>query len=96
MLKNFVIVKHLLDGGKYLFFVPKKIALAAGDKVVCNTARGTDQLGVCCCDSFLADPEIMYPLFGTAEKNMKYVTGRIEYSKFTDALEEEAEEQEQG
>ena len=46
MLKNFVIIKHLQDGGKYLFMVPKKIDLEAGDKVMCDTSRGADQLGV--------------------------------------------------
>lgn len=89
MLKNFVIVKHLQDSGKYLFQVPKKIALEAGDKVVCDTSRGKDQLGVCCCDTFLADPQVVCQLFGTQESQLKYVTGRVEYKLFSDALEEE-------
>lgn len=89
MLKNFVIVKHLENSGKYLFFVPKKISLSAGDQIVCNTKYGEDQLGVCCCDSFLAKPEVVCPLFGVSENNMKYVTGRVEYERFEEALEEE-------
>ena len=94
MLKNFVIIKHISDNGKYLFKVPKKISLEAGDKVVCDTSRGNDQLGVCCCDSFLADPKIVCPLFGTQPKVLKYVTGKVEYEKFEDAMEEDEEETE--
>ena len=91
MLKNFVIVKHLQDNGKFLFYVPKKISLEAGDNVVCDTSRGPDQLGVCCCDSFLANPEVVCPLFGTQQKVMKYVKGRVTYSQFDDEDEEEEE-----
>lgn len=94
MLKNFVIIKHISDNGKYLFKVPKKISLEAGDKVVCDTSRGADQLGVCCCDSFLADPETVCPLFGTQPKVLKYVTGKVEYEKFEVAMEEDEEETE--
>lgn len=89
MLKNFVIVKHLQDNGKFLFYVPMTIELRAGDKVVCDTSRGNDQLGVCCCDSFTADPEVVCPLFGTQPRVMKYVTGTIEYLRFE--IEEEKE-----
>lgn len=81
-MKNFVIVKHMSDSGKYLFYVPKKISLEAGDKIVCETARGKDQLGVCCCDSFMADPAVVCPLFGTQENVMKYVTGKVEFERF--------------
>lgn len=92
MLKNFVIIKHIQDGGKYLFRVPKGVNLEAGDKIVCDTSRGTDQMGVCCCDSFMADPEIVCPLFGTQPKNLRYVTGIVDYRKFEYAMEEEEEE----
>lgn len=92
-MKNFVIIRHLENGGKYLFYVPKKISLYAGDKVVCETSRGGDQLAVCCCDSFLADPAVVCPLFGTSESNMKYVTGKVEYERFeTEKNEDEYEE----
>lgn len=93
MLKNMVIVKHLQDNGKFLFYVPKGIELTAGGKVVCDTSRGNDQLGVCCCDSFTADPDVVCPLFGVSPKGMKYVTGRIEYEKFEEALNEEEYEE---
>ena len=89
MLRNFVVVKHIQDSGKYLFYVPKNVSLSAGDKVVCDTSRGNDQLGVCCCDSFLADPAVVLPLFGTQEKNMKRVTGYVSYEKFEEAYAEE-------
>ena len=89
MVKNFVIVKHISDNGKYLFRVPKGVLLEAGDKVVCDTSHGKDQLGVCCCDSFLADPEVVNPLFGTSAKNNKFVTGKVEYEKFENAMEDE-------
>ena len=89
MLKNFVIIKHLNDNGKYLFRVPNGISLEAGDKVVCDTCKGNDQIGVCLCDSFLADPETMYTLFATKESNMKWITGKVEIEKFSEAREEE-------
>lgn len=81
-MKKFVIVKHLQDNGKFLFYVPKSVHLHAGDKVVCDTSRGNDQLGVCCCDDFLANPEIVCPLFGTQPRMMKYVTGTVDYLRF--------------
>lgn len=93
--KNFVIIKHIQDSGKYLFRVPKSIHLEAGDKVVCDTSRGSDQLAVCCCDSFLADPDVVNPLFGTTAKNNKFVTGKVEFEKFEIAKEEEEEEEEE-
>ena len=92
ILKKFVIVKHLQDNGKYLFKVPKSILLEAGDKIVCDTSRGNDQLGVCCCDSFTADQEMMCSLFGTQPGKLKYVTGKVEYEKFAEAIFEEDEE----
>lgn len=95
MLKNYVIVKHLADNGKYLFRVPKGISLEAGEKVVCDTSRGNDQLGVCCCDSFMAKPEVVMPLFGTQSNKMKFVTGRVEYDIFTEAQEDEEYEDRQ-
>ena len=90
-MKKFVIVKHVQDSGKYLFFVPKKVTLEAGNKVVCDTSRGADQLGICCCDSFMADPEVVCPLFGTQPGNMKYVTGMVTYDKFDTMFEDEEE-----
>jgi len=80
--KNFVIIKHPEGHGKFLFYVPKRVQLEAGDKVVCETKMGPDQMGVCCCDSFIADPEVVCPLFGTQPMYMKYVTGKVEYILF--------------
>lgn len=90
-LKKFVIVKHVMDSGKFLFYVPNKVALDAGDKVVCDTSREQDQLGVCCCDSFMADPEVVCPLFGTQPDKMRYVTGMVSYDKFDTTGEDEEE-----
>jgi len=89
MVKNMVIVKHLADNGKFLFYVPKAISLSAGDQVVCDTVRGKNQLGVCCCDSFMGKPDVVCPLFGTQPKMMQYVTGKVEYEKFELAREDE-------
>lgn len=89
--KKFVIVKHIQDSGKFLFYVPKDVTLKAGNKVVCDTSRGTDQLGVCCCDSFLAEPEVICPIWGTQPQKMRYVTGIVSYEKF-DADDEDEEE----
>ena len=96
MYKNYVIVKHVMDNGKYLFRVPKDVLLHAGDKVVCDTARGNDQLVICCCDSFMADPAVVNLLFGTCEKNNRFVTGKVEVAKFEGAEDEEDEQKELG
>ena len=88
--KGFVIVKHVGgDSGKYLFRVPKGVYLSAGDQVICDTAKGKDQPGVCCCDNFNADPEVVCPLFGTQPEKLKFVTGRIEYTRFAEEINEE-------
>ena len=79
--RKFVIVKHN-DNGKFLFYVPAAVDLRCGDKVVCETVRGNAVPGVCCCDSFMALPDVVCPLFGTQEKAMKYVTGRIKVDMF--------------
>lgn len=92
-MKNYVIVKHLTDNGKYLFYVPKSISVSAGETVTCDTCRGGSQLGVCCCDSFLAYPDVVEPLFGTQSSKMRYVTGRVEFDKFTEAIDEEKYEE---
>lgn len=89
MKNNFVIVKHFDDSGKYLFKVPKGVYLSAGDRVICDTVRGKDQAGVCCCDVFRAEPEVICPLFGTVPERIKYVTGRIEYIHFDMEINEE-------
>ena len=89
MQKNMVIVKHIQDNGKFLFYVPKSVSLEAGDRVVCDTSRGGDQLGVCCCDSVLSKPEVMCPLFGTQESKMKYVKGRVFFMEFDEDEEDE-------
>lgn len=89
MQKKFVIVKHIQDNGKFLFFVPDSVDLKAGEKIVCDTSRGADQLGICCCDSFMAETDVVCPLFGTHEHCMKYVTGKVTYIRFAEAQEGE-------
>lgn len=94
MLRKFVIVKHMENSGKYLFFVPMNQELFAGDAVICDTSRGKDQLGTCCCDAFMADPDVICPLFGTYEKNMKYVAGKVLVCRFSteDSVSEDGSE----
>lgn len=98
MIKNFVIVKHMEDSGKYLFLLPDNFMhLFAGDYVLCDTARGKDQMGVCCSDSFLVDPNVVCPLFGTSEERMRYVTGTVEIKRFkTETEDKENAETENG
>ena len=88
MLKNYVIIKHPGDNGKYLFTLPKSICLETGDEVVCDTKYGR-QTGVCCCDAFMAKPEVVMPLFGTQENKMRSIVGRVVYDEFTEAQEAE-------
>ena len=91
MLMNHVIIKPVFESGKLLFRVPDGVTLKAGDKVVCDTIRG-DLVGICCCDSFAADPEIVMPLFGTHEKRMRYVKGRMQLIMFDGIPTHESEE----
>ena len=76
-MKNFVIVKHPNDFGKYLFFVPRQEDMRAGDEVLVETKRGPDQHATCVCDSFFARPEVICPLFNVTPENMKWITGRL-------------------
>ena len=92
--KKLVIIKHVQDNGKYLFKVPACVDLKAGNKVVCDTCRGNDQLGVCVCDSFTADADEICQLFGTQVKKLRYVTGIVEYDRFSISDEDEEEEAE--
>ena len=98
MMKNFVIIKHLQDSGKFLFRVPKDVILDAGDQIVCDTVRGKDQLGVCCCNSFFADPEVVCKLFGIYPASLRFVTGRVACTRFDLSNEEDdnAESRENG
>ena len=93
MLKNFVIVKHWAGNGKFLFQVPKKINLETGDNVICDTSHSPKEPGICCCDSFLADPKTVCPLFGTTPEKMWFVVGKVEYERFAEAMEDEEEEE---
>lgn len=77
MKRNMVIAQHLGSGVKFLFFVPGYHEVRAGEYLLCDTKRGQDQIAIALCDSFHTNPEPLYPLFGTEEKKMKYVTARL-------------------
>jgi len=71
--KKMVIIKHLESPGHYLFLVPPyEYGVDAGDLVMCDTKRGP-QFGVCLCDAFKADPEVICKYFNTSPKAMRYV-----------------------
>ena len=94
MKRKFVIIKHPENSGKYLFRVPETAILNAGDQVMCDTSHGKDQIGVCCCDSFFAEPEVVCKLFGTHPGNLRFVTGRVECTRFIMTEDEENAESE--
>lgn len=77
MKRNMVIAQHLGSGAKFLFFVPGYHEVRAGEYLLCNTKRGENQIAIALCDNFHANPEKLYPLFGTEEKKMQYVTARL-------------------
>lgn len=70
---NFVVIKHV-DNGKYLFMVPDGVELDAGTAVLCDTSRGKNQHGVCATGTFMADPEVICPLWGTMPEKLRRVT----------------------
>lgn len=75
MKKQYVIIQHALTGigAKYLFLVPVSHKLLAGEYVLCDTRQGDNQIGVCVCDSFMAEPDVIMPLFNTKESKMRTV-----------------------
>ena len=72
-MKNFVVVRHLNDSGRYLFYVPDDVTLEAGTGVICETRQSHSEPGVCVTGTFTANPEIICPLWGTQPKSMKRV-----------------------
>ena len=72
-MKNFVVVMHMYDTGRYIFLVPDGVTLDAGTQVICETKRSPHEPGVCLTGTFEADPEVICPLWGTQPKHMKRV-----------------------
>ena len=72
-MKNFVVVRHMYDNGRYLFLVPDDVVLEAGTAVICETRKSSREPGVCLTGTFRAEPDVICPLWGTAPKNMKRV-----------------------
>lgn len=89
--KKYVIVKHMNNDGRFLFQVPNHEYLDAGDMVICDTSKGKDQMGVCLCDSFLAEPEMICRLFGVKPENMRFVTGVVSIRRFEPKADEDEE-----
>ena len=88
---NVVIVKHHTDDEReYLFKVPGRHYLKAGDLVLCDTQFGT-ALGFCMCDSFeLSDEEnrdTVCRMF-RIEEPTRYILGRYSYYKYDDPSED--------
>ena len=72
-MRNFVVVRHMYDNGRYLFYVPDDVVLDPGTAVICETKRSSHEPGVCITGTFKADPEVICPLWGTQPKVMKRV-----------------------
>ena len=75
---NIVLVKHPGDGKQYTFQVPDNIQLSVGDYVLCNTVRGSEQVGQCISPSFVVGEWQLPRFFGVQSlKNLKCVTHRL-------------------
>ena len=72
-MRNFVVVRHLYDNGRYLFYVPDDVTIDPGTAVVCETRKSSSEPGLCITGTFKADPEVICPLWGTQPKVMKRV-----------------------
>lgn len=72
-MRKFVIVRHMYDNGRYLFYVPEDVELDPGTAVICETKRSKAEPGVCLTSTFTADPEVICPLWWTQPKSMKRV-----------------------
>ncbi len=86
-----VIVKHENCGTKYVFEVPEREYLYAGDYVLVENKKGT-VLAVCMCDSFTVKPEspefnAIVAGFGVT-KPLGKVVGKFFYSAFKTEAEE--------
>ena len=82
---NLVTVKHENCGQKYLFKVPDKESVYAGDLVVVSNKRGKI-LATCLCDSFYMregsdEYKAILTAFGATEP-LALVIGRYFYSQF--------------
>lgn len=82
---NLVIVKHENCGQKYLFKVPDKESVYAGDLVMVSNKRGKT-LATCLCDSFSMkegsdEYKAILTAFGATEP-LAPVVGRYFYSQF--------------
>jgi len=84
MKRNFVIVKHLNENGPFLFLVPDGASFYddVGTIVEVDTKRGP-ALGVTLCDTFVADPDVICPLFNTTMDKMRYITAKYRKTTFT-------------
>lgn len=82
---NLVIVKHENCGQKYLFKVPDKESVYAGNLVLVSNRRG-QTLATCLCDSFSMEEgsneyKAILTAFGATEP-LASVVGKYYYSKF--------------
>lgn len=82
---NLVIVKHENCGQKYLFKVPEKYSVCAGDLVLVKNKRGKT-LSTCLCDSFSIEEgsdefKAILSAFGTSEP-LAPVIGRYSFLQF--------------
>ena len=82
---NLVIVKHENCGQKYLFKVPDKESVYAGNLVLVSNRRG-HTLATCLCDSFSIEDgsneyKAILTAFGATEP-LASVVGKYYYSKF--------------
>lgn len=96
-MSNFVVVRHLYDNGRYLFYVPDDVTLDAGTAVICETKRNSNEPGVCITGTFQADPEVICPMWGTQPKYMKRVVKILrefvlEWPERTEPVEEEEDD----
>lgn len=82
-----VLVKHPNDTVNYAFQVPDAEDLVVGQKILCSTNRGNDQIGVCITPSFTVSDNVLREYYGTTVSKLKPVTGILIPFMFVDTKE---------
>ena len=72
-LMNFVAVKHPGNGRFFIFELPANVTVLSGQWVIMDTKMKDNEIAVCVTPSFMGDPDVICPLWGTTKSQMKRV-----------------------
>ena len=70
---NFVAVRHPGDNRSFIFELPADVTVRPGQWVIVDTRMRDNEIAVCVTPSFMGDPDVICPLWGTSKSQMKRV-----------------------